>query len=185
MRAHEAGGAQEATVGKMLGGPPVLLHITSPSAVAVGSVAGGRGPRTVRPGACRWSRATGSRACDIKIAYMSNELYQAVYAGGESHEARSAGADGGGRLGQKEARMADQGPQKVGSYERPARTKGWIIGGVVLLALIILAIIFFSSRRAGAATLDAGGGYAVSELRRGAGPGWLVRDGAPASAAHA
>jgi hypothetical protein len=81
--------------------------------------------------------------------------------------------------------MADQGPQKVGAYERPARGKGLIIGVVVLLALVILAIIFFASRRAGAAALDGGGGYAVSELRRGAGPGWLVRDGAPARAAHA
>ena len=83
--------------------------------------------------------------------------------------------------------MADRGPQKVGTYERPARGKGLIIGGVVLVvlvALIILAVIFFSGRRAGAATLDAGGGYAVSELRRSAGPGWLVRDGDPARAAH-
>jgi hypothetical protein len=85
----------------------------------------------------------------------------------------------------KESSMADRGPQKVGAYERPARTKGLIIGGVVLLALIMLAIIFFSSRRAGAAALDAGGGYAVSELRGGAGPGWLVWDRDPTSAAHA
>jgi hypothetical protein len=80
--------------------------------------------------------------------------------------------------------MADRGPQKVGTYERPARGKGLIIGGVVLVALIILAVIFFSGRRAGAATLDAGGRYAVSALRGSAGPGWLVRDGDPARAAH-
>jgi hypothetical protein len=86
---------------------------------------------------------------------------------------------------QKESSMADQGPQKVGTYERPARGKGLIIGVVVLLALIILAVIFFASRRAGAATLDAGGGYAVSALRPSAGPGWLVRDRDPARAAHA
>jgi hypothetical protein len=60
-----------------------------------------------------------------------------------------------------------------------------IIGGVVLIALIILAIVFFSSRRGETAALFAGDGYAVSELRRGAGPGWLVRDGDPARAAHA
>ena len=80
--------------------------------------------------------------------------------------------------------MAEREPQKVGAYERPARGKGLIIGVVVLIALIILAVIFFASRRAGAATLDAGGGYAISELRRSAGPGWLVRDGDPARAAH-
>ena len=80
--------------------------------------------------------------------------------------------------------MAEQGPQKVGAYERPARMKGLIIGGVVLLALFILAIVFFSSRRAGAAPLEAGGGYAISALRSGAGPGWLVRDGRAASAAY-
>jgi len=80
--------------------------------------------------------------------------------------------------------MADRGPQKVGAYERPARMKGMIIGIVVLIALIVLAIIFFSSRRAGAAALGVGGGYAVSDLRSSARPGWLVRDGAPARAAH-
>ena len=81
--------------------------------------------------------------------------------------------------------MADQGPQKVGAYERPARTKGWIIGGVVLLVLIILAILFFSGRRAGAAAFGTGGGHAVHELSSGARQGWLVRDGAPARAAYA
>lgn len=81
--------------------------------------------------------------------------------------------------------MADRGPHKVGAYERPVRAKGMIIGGVVLIALIILAIVFFSSRRGETAALFAGDGYAVSELRRGAGPGWLVRDGDPARAAHA
>ena len=86
---------------------------------------------------------------------------------------------------QKESSMADRGPHKVGAYERPVRAKGMIIGGVVLVALIILAVIFFSGWRAGAATLDAGGGYAVSEIRSSAGPGWLVRDGDPARAAHA
>jgi hypothetical protein len=85
----------------------------------------------------------------------------------------------------KEVHMADRGPQKVGAYERPARGKGLIIGVVILIALIILAIVFFASRRAGAATLEAGGGYGVSELRRSTGPGWLVRDGDPARAAHA
>jgi hypothetical protein len=81
--------------------------------------------------------------------------------------------------------MADRGPHKVGTYERPARGKGMIIGGVVLIALIMLAVVFFSSRRGETAALGAGDGYAVSELRRGAGPGWLVRDGDPARAAHA
>ena len=57
--------------------------------------------------------------------------------------------------------MADQGPQKAGSYERPARMKGMIIGIVVLMALIILAIVFFSGRRAGAAAFGAGGGHAI------------------------
>ena len=81
--------------------------------------------------------------------------------------------------------MADRGPQKVGAYERPVRTKGMRIGGVVLMALVMLTMVFFSSRRGETAALFAEEGYAVSELRSGAGPGWLVRDGAPARAAHA
>jgi len=80
--------------------------------------------------------------------------------------------------------MADRGPQKVGAYERPVRAKGMIIGGLVLMALIVLAIIFFSSRRGETAALFAGDGYAVSELRTDAGPGWLVRDSDTATAAH-
>jgi hypothetical protein len=79
--------------------------------------------------------------------------------------------------------MADQGPQKAGAYERPARMKGMIIGIVVLIALIILAILFFSGRRAGAAAFGAGGGHEVSELSSDARQGWLVRDGASARAA--
>jgi hypothetical protein len=81
--------------------------------------------------------------------------------------------------------MADQGPQKAGSYERPARMKGMIIGIVVLMALIILAIVFFSGRRAGAAAFGAGGGHAVHERSSGARQGWLVWDGAAARVASA
>ncbi len=81
--------------------------------------------------------------------------------------------------------MADRGPQQAGAYERPTRTKGWIIGVVVLIALIILAILFFSGRRAGAATFGEGGRHAVHERSSSAWQGWLVRDSAPARVADA
>jgi uncharacterized protein (TIGR02271 family) len=67
--------------------------------------------------------------------------------------------------GEKEARLADWGPQHVGTYERLARGEGLLIGAVMLVALMLLAVVFFSGRRAEGATLDAGGGYGVSELR--------------------
>ena len=80
--------------------------------------------------------------------------------------------------------MADQGPQRAGAYERPARMKGMIIGIVVLIALIILAILIFSGRRAGAAAFGAGGAYAISERSSGARQGWLVRDSTAAPAVN-
>ena len=81
--------------------------------------------------------------------------------------------------------MADRGPQKAGAYERPARTKGMIIGLVGLMALIILAIVFFSGRRAGAAAYGVGSGHAVHERSSGARQGWLVWDGASVCVASA
>ena len=81
--------------------------------------------------------------------------------------------------------MADRGPQKAGSYERPTRMKGMIIGIVVLMALIILAIVFFSGRRPGAAAFGAGGEHAIQEHSSGARQGWLVWDGASARVADA
>ena len=67
--------------------------------------------------------------------------------------------------GEQAARLADWGPQHVGTYERLARGKGLLIGAVMLVALMLLAVVFFSDRRVRGVTLDAGGGYGVSELR--------------------
>ena len=75
--------------------------------------------------------------------------------------------------------MADHAPRKTGLYERPMGGKGLIIGLVVLLALIVLAIIFFSNRPAGAATLEAGQGYAVTAPSRSGQPEGLGRTGPP------
>jgi hypothetical protein len=76
--------------------------------------------------------------------------------------------------------MAGNAPRKTGLYERPMGGKGLIIGIVVLLALIVLAIVFFSNRRAGAATLGASGGSAVTAPSRSGQPGGLVQASAPA-----
>ena len=75
--------------------------------------------------------------------------------------------------------MADRGPQRAGAYERPARTKGWIIGIVVSLPSSSWPSHFFRTA-AGAAAFGAGGAYAISERSSGARQGWLVRDSAAA-----
>jgi hypothetical protein len=77
--------------------------------------------------------------------------------------------------------MAEHAPRKTGLYERPMGGKGLMIGIVVLLALIVLAIIFFSPRRAGAATLEASRGYAVTAPSTGGQPGGLGWASVPTS----